>query len=60
MTYDPFENCCELCGESLTGEEDIGEMYGEETPRYGNPEYGTTTSGRVHAQCGLDQGWSIA
>lgn len=56
----PVEDPCELCGESLVGEEEIGEMHGGTKDRFGNPEFGRTSGGRVHAQCGLDHDWEIS
>lgn len=56
----PVDDPCQLCGESLKGEEDIGEMNGSTQDRFGNPEYGKVSGGRVHAQCGLDHGWEVS
>lgn len=56
----PVDNPCQLCGESLDDEEDIGEMYGETQDRFGNPEYGKVSRGLVHAQCGLDHNWEVS
>lgn len=56
----PMDAPCVLCGESLEGEEDKGEMYGPAKPRFGNDRYGFVRRGLVHAQCGLDHGWEVA
>jgi hypothetical protein len=51
---------CDLCGELLAQETDIGEMHGASQPHYGIESNGFVSSGLVHAQCGLDVGWEVA
>ena len=54
------EHRCEVCGEKLGTEDDIGEMHGEPVNLYGARSNGLTSSGRVHAQCGRDVGWEVS
>lgn len=54
------DRTCDLCGELLAGEEDIGEMHGSGQYKHGVLQNGLITEGLVHAQCGLDAGWEVS
>ena len=51
---------CDLCGEYLGDEDDIGEMYGQDRYRFGMAGNAIINYGLVHAQCGLDSKWGVA
>ncbi len=50
---DPYvHGPCVICGETVTSDNDPGEMH--------NPENPEEEGGIVHAQCGLDRGWVVS